>query len=83
MWIACAVLAFLAGQAYLLRSLVKLDRILEQPVGGPPEFSGFPFVEMEENLWYDEQQKEGAAVEPAKEHILACLSSAPSNPRII
>ena len=83
MWIACAVLAFLAGQAYLLRSLVKLDRILEQPVGGPPEFSGFPFVEMEENLWYDGQQKEGAAVENTKEHILACLSSAPSNPRII
>lgn len=83
MWIACAVLAFLAGQAYLLRSLVKLDRILEQPVGGPPEFSGFPFVEKEDDLWYDGQQKEGAAVENTKEHILACLSSAPSNPRII
>ena len=83
MWIACAVLAFLAGQAYLLRSLVKLDRILEQPVGGPPEFPGFPFVEKEDDLWYDEQQKEGAAVENTKEHILACLSSAPSNPRII
>lgn len=83
MWIACAVLAFLAGQAYLLRSLIKLDNILEQPVGSPPEFSGFPFVEMDADLWYDEQQKEGAALEPTKEHILACLSSAPSNPRII
>ena len=83
MWIACAVLAFLAGQAYLLRSLIKLDNILEQPVGSPPEFSGFPFVEMDADLWYDEQQKEGAALEKTKEHILACLSSAPSNPRII
>ena len=30
MWIVLAAVAFLAGQVYLLRSLKKMDRLLEQ-----------------------------------------------------